>query len=201
MMLLKNPKRKRGYKKERILRALLSGEGSMTKYRVSKEAEVSEPWCREYTSRLEKEELLDDAKIIDYEKVYKEWERVHIEPSSVSVSLQGIMNILRNDELTYVLTTYKAENLHQGFLFPSTIDFYISVEEREKWLEIIEERGLIGGGDVRIRLSDEHVFYGKQMVNGLFTVSIPQLILDLRIEGGPCKEAADKLMERYHGSR
>jgi len=199
MMLLSKPKRKRGYKKERILRVLLSNKRDITKYRVAKEAEVSEPWCRDYTSRLEKKGLLDDTIVLNYEEMYSEWEDVHIKSSSIEVSLQNTLKMLRKSRSTYALTTYKAENLHRGFLFPSVTDFYISISEREKWLDIIEDKGLIGGGDTRIRLNDEHVFYGKEKADGFITVSIPQLILDLRIEGGPCKEAADKLIDRYHG--
>ncbi|MFW6305641.1 MAG: hypothetical protein ACOC1V_07675 [Candidatus Saliniplasma sp.] len=198
-MLLKKPKRKRGYKKERILRVLLSNKGDITKYRVAKEAEVSEPWCRDYTSRLEKKGLLDDTLVLSYEEMYAEWEDVHIGSSAIEVSLQNTLKMLKKSSLTYALTTYKAENLHQGFLFPSLIDFYITESERENWLDIIEKKGLIGGGDTKIRLTDDHVFYGKENADGFITVSIPQLILDLRIEGGPCKEAADKLIGRHHG--
>jgi hypothetical protein len=49
-MLLRKPERQRGYKKERILRVLLCHtDEEITKYQVAKEADVSEPWCREYT--------------------------------------------------------------------------------------------------------------------------------------------------------
>jgi len=54
-------------------------------------------------------------------------------------------------DLQYGLTTYQAENLHQGLLCT--------------------------------------------------TVSIPQLILDLLDEGGPCEEAARKLIDSFHGEQ
>jgi hypothetical protein len=38
--------------------------------------------------------------------------------------------------------------------------------------------------------------YGKRNINGLSIVSIPQLIVDLSREGGPCQEAAEMLMEK-----
>jgi len=199
-MPLKKPTRERGYKKGRILRVLLCKEEEYTKYRIAKEAQVSEPWCREYTSRLEEKGLIRDTNVLDYEGLYLEWEKVHIEANSIEASFQNVSELLEETELDYALTTYKAENLLQGFLFPSVIDFYIKENDREKWLEMIEKKGLIGGGNTRIRLTDEHVFYGLKKIQGFYTVSIPQLILDLRLEGGPCKEAAMKMIDKYHRS-
>jgi len=60
---------------------------------------------------------------------------------------------------------------------------------------------MIGGGNTRIKVLDEQVFYNTQQKNGFSTVSIPQLILDLMNEGGPCTEAAEKLIESFHNNR
>ncbi len=199
-MMLDKPERKRGFKKERILRVLLSSSENITKYRIAKEAKVSEPWCREYTSRLEEKGLIVDTKVLDHEGLYSEWEKVHIESNSIEVSFQSISELLKETELEYALTTYKAENLLQGFLFPSLVDFYIKGADREEWLDMVKKRGLIGGGDSRIRLTDEHVFYGLEKIQEFYVVSIPQLILDLRLEGGHCKEAAMKMIDKYHRS-
>lgn len=196
--MLKVPTKQRGFKKERILRVLLSNTHGMTKYRIAKEAGVSEPWCREYTSRLENKGLISDTKVIDHEGLYDEWERIKVGCSSLKVSFQDVFGIINDNDLTYALTTYKAENLYQGFLFPSMIDIYIKKEQRDEWLEIIRRKGLIGGGNTRIRITDEHVFYGTRMRDGYFTVSLPQLIIDLRLEGGHCWEAADLLIKRFH---
>ncbi len=176
---------------------LLSSTGSMTKYRVAKEAKVSEPWCREYTTRLEERGLLENTKILDHEGIYEEWEDVHVEGSYIRVTLQNTLELLKNTDLKYALTTYMGENLRQGYLFPSMIDFY--VRERADWLNIVERTGLVGGGNTRIRLNDDHIFYGAENIEGLYVVSVPQLILDLRLEGGPCKDAAEKMMVKYHG--
>lgn len=199
-MVLDEPDRKRGFKKERIMRVLLSSSDNVTKYRIAKEANVSEPWCREYTSRLEEKGLLKDTQVLDHEGLYSEWEKAHIEANSIEVSFQNISELLERTELEYALTTYKAENLLQGFLFPSVIDFYIKEEDRERWLDMVEKKGLIGGGGSRIRLTDEHVFYGLEKIQEFYVVSIPQLILDLRLEGGHCKEASMKMIDRYHRS-
>ncbi|MFB6100433.1 MAG: hypothetical protein ABEK16_04110 [Candidatus Nanohalobium sp.] len=202
MALLERPNRKRGFKKERILRVLLNhSQEELSKYKVAKQAEVSGPWCREFTERLEEKGLLEETTVKQPRKLYQEWLDLRIEPSQLSVSVQQPMQLLEETDLRYALTTYQAENLHQGLLFTSTTDFYISPEDTEEWLEIVEEKGLLGGGNTRIRVLDDHVFYNQQNVDGYTTVSLPQLILDLLEEGGPCEEAAEKLIDSFHGDQ
>lgn len=202
MALLEKPKRKRGFNKERIIRVLLnhSGEG-LTKYRLAQLADVSESWTRQYTDKLEQKSLVDGTQVIEARKLYQEWAGLRIEPNQLTVSLQNPMQLLEDTELKYALTTYQAENLHQGLVFTSTTDFYISPEHTEEWLEIVEKKGLLGGGNTRIRVLDEHVFYNQQTLEGYSTVSVPQLILDLLEEGGPCEEAAEKLIDSFHGDQ
>lgn len=198
-MLLQKPDRTRGFKKERILRVLLiHAKEDISKYRVAKEADVSEPWVHEYTKRLEQRGLLEDTTVGNPRDLYEEWLDTRIEPNQVAVSLQQPMDLLRDTELEYALTTYQAENLTQGFLFPSTTDFYVRPEDTRDWTQIIEEKGLLGGGNTRIRVTDDHVFYRTETRDDHTVVSTPQLIVDLLDEGGPCEEAADKLIESYH---
>lgn len=199
-MLLEKPDRVRGYSKERILRVLLNHDGEdITKYRVAKLAEASEAWTREYTDRLEEKGLMDDTQVLDPRELYHVWKESRIKPNQLTVSLQQPMQLLEDTELEYALTTYQAENLTQGLLFTSTTDFYISPDEIEDWLSIVEERGLLGGGNTRLRVLDSHVFYNAREQDGYTLVSTPQLILDLLDEGGPCEEAAEKLIDSFHG--
>lgn len=65
-------------------------------------------------------------------------------------------------------------------------------------MKIVESQGMLGGGNTRIRLTDPHVFYRSGDVQEMKVVSTPQLILDLLDEGGPCEDAAKKLMEKFH---
>lgn len=199
-MLLSKPDRERGFKKERIIRVLLNHpKGNITKYRVAKLADVSEPWCREYTERLEEKDLLEDTKVINIEELYKEWKNIQIKPNKLTVALQKPMDLLENINLGYVLTTYQAENLKQGLLFSSTTDFYVREEEIEDWLQLVKEQGSLGGGNTRLRVTDKHVFYEQEEIEGYNIVSTPQLILDLLKEGGPCTEAAEKLINKFYG--
>lgn len=199
MALLEKPDRKRGYNKERIVRVLLNQtEDDLTKYRLAQLAEASESWTRQYTDKLEEQGLIKGTKVVAPTKLYQEWLDQRIKPNQLEVSIQQPMDLLTDNDLRYALTTYQAENLHQGFLFASTTDFYIHPGEISEWLEIVEEKGLLGGGNTRIKVLDEHVFYNQQKIDGFSTVSVPQLILDLLEEGGPCEEAAEKLIESYH---
>lgn len=202
MALLEQPDRERGFNKERIIRVLLNHTGEqLTKYRLAKLAGASEPWTRQYTEQLEEQELIDGTEVVAPTDLYRVWEEQRIDPEQLDVSIQQPMELLADTDLRYGLTTYQAENLHQGFLFASTTDLYVSPTETGDWLEVVEQNGLIGGGNTRIRVLDDHVFYNDQEVDGLSTVSIPQLILDLFSEGGPCEEAAKKLADSYHGDQ
>ncbi|KXB05656.1 hypothetical protein AKJ50_00320 [candidate division MSBL1 archaeon SCGC-AAA382A13] len=199
-MLLEKPKRERGYKKERIIRVLLNYDGEeITKYRVAKLANVSEPWCREYTERLESKGILQDTKILKVKGLYEEWKKIRIGPNFLSVSLQNPTQIIQDTNLDYALTTDQGENIIQGMLFPSVTDFYIKGNEIEDWLDLIKEHGVLGGGNTRVRATDEHVFFNHQKIEKFNIVSTPQLIIDLLEEGGPSEEAGAHLLERFHG--
>ena len=202
MALLGRPDRERGFHKERIIRVLLNHTGDdLTKYRLAQLSETSEPWTRQYTDKLENEGLVEGTAVVAPAELYQVWLDQRIEPNQLEVSLQQPMNLIAETDLQYALTTYQAENLHQGFLFASTTDFYIAPEEINDWLAVVEQKGLLGGGNTRIRVLEDHVFYNEQMVDGVSTVSIPQLILDLLAEGGPCEQAAEKLIDLYHGDQ
>lgn len=202
MALLEAPDRERGFTKERIIRVLLNhSEDDLTKYRVAQLSKASEPWTRQYTEQLEEQGLVDGTTVVAPGDLYRVWLDQRIEPNQLEVSLQQPMDLVAETDLQYALTTYQAENLQQGFLFTSTTDFYIDPSEINDWLAVIEERGLLGGGNTRLRVLDDHVFYNQQDVDGFSTVSVPQLILDLLSEGGPCEEAAEKLIDSYHGDQ
>ena len=55
---------------------------------------------------------------------------------------------------------------------------------------------MVGKGNLRLLPADEHTFYKASKLQGLAVVSLPQLIVDLLAEGGPCIEAAQLLLEK-----
>jgi len=101
------------------------------------------------------------------------------------------LKLFKKIKLVYVLTTYQAENLIQKYLFPSRTDIYVKSKDLDIWHEKMIQNGLYGSGNVRVILADEHIFHYKQKKARLFTVSTPQLIIDLFSEGGVCTEAEE----------
>jgi len=199
-MLLEKPARQRGYKKERLHRVLLNHpDGELSRYELTQRANVSKGWSYEYFERLESSGFVLDASVVDPAGLYHHWLETRIEPNTVRVSFQQPLMEIREAGPDYALTTYEAEQIHQGFLFSSSTDLYVREDEIPTWLDIIEEDGLIGGGNTEFRATDEHVFYNAQIIDDVTTVSIPQLIVDLLDEDGPAAEAADRLVEAHHG--
>lgn len=199
-MLLETPARERGFKKERLHRVLLNHpDGELSRYAVAERADVSTSWAYDYLDRLASEGLVEETTVLDPPALYERWRETRIQPNVARVSLQRPLDRIRKTGLDYALTTDEAEQVHQGFLFPSTTALYVREHDVEKWLDLVEREGFVGGGNTELRATDEHVFYNARTVENVTTVSIPQLIVDLLDEGGPAVEAGSRLLDRYHG--
>ncbi|MDR0372383.1 MAG: hypothetical protein LBI79_02295 [Nitrososphaerota archaeon] len=109
---------------------------------------------------------------------------------------KNALDLIQTSKLPYTLTTYQAENLVQHYLFPTRIDLYIKRDDVTKWHEELTTDGLVGKGNLRLLIADEHIFYGAFKRQNLTVVSIAQLIVDLLQEGGVCIEAAEKLINK-----
>jgi len=190
-------RRRRGYLKERIIRTILNHpSGDLSKYRLAKEAKASYPWTHEYLTTLERDGYVEGTTVTDYRGLLSYWKDVRIKPMKRDYMVQDPLPILKKSGIPYALTSYQAENLVQGYLFPSRIDLYIREEDSQDWHGLMRENGLVGRGNVRTLIDDGHVFYGAHVVNDLTVVSVPQLIVDLLAEGGPSVEAAELLIEK-----
>jgi len=180
--------------KERIIKVLLM-EKDITKYKVSKLANASFGWTHEFLNGLEKLKLIKDTKIINLDKLFDYWTKSHKKPKYREYMIQNPLDILKNINLDYAVTTYYAENVLQRFLFPSRLDVYIKEEDLEKWHKMLTSKGLYGKGNVRI-LIDNSGLFKSQKIQNLKIVNLPQLILDLKLEGGSCEEAAEMLLQK-----
>jgi len=191
----------KGKKRERILRVLLKQpDGSLTIYRLAKEAECSHPWVIEFLKTLEQKKLIKKTQIIDVEGLFTYWLEINTYPPYREYNVQNPLDILVKTKLKYALTTYYAESLTQHYLFPSRVDIYIQEEDVSSWHALLTKNGLVGKGNSRILLDDSHVFYANIIKKKIRIVSLPQLILDLLREQGVAIEAAQKLMKKeYHG--
>jgi len=190
----------RGSKRERVLRVLLNEpDGSLTKYRLAKLSECSREWVIEFLRKLETEGLIKGTEVLDYNKLIKFWTQIRLTPEHRDYMIREPLELFRTTELRYALTTYQAENLIQHYLFPSRTDLYVPEEE---WMSlhemIVAEGGLVGKGNLRLLFGDSHVFYRSFKHHDFTVVSLPQLLMDLIIEGGPCVEAAQLLLEKVN---
>jgi hypothetical protein len=189
--------RKRGQVRERIFRVLLNhADKKLTKYRISKESEANIAWVIKTLRGLEKMDIIKSTEVRDYRKLVHHWRKLRITPDKKEYMVQNPLEILKSAKLKYALTTYAAENLMQKYLFPSRVDFYIDPKDKVKWHNILSQEGLVGKGNTRMLIGDIHVFYNLSEKEGLKIVSIPQLVVDLLGEGGPCAEAAEMLIEK-----
>ncbi len=185
-------------KRERILRVLLNEpDGSLTKYRIARLSDCSREWVIEFLRKLEAQGLVEQTKVLDPNRLIEYWSQSRLEPEHRDYMLREPLRLLRRTELRYALTTYQAENLIQHHLFPSRTDLYILEEDQPKWHRLILTKGgLVGKGNLRLLLTDKHVFYKASDHEGLTMVSLPQLLVDLIAEGGSCVEAAQLLLQK-----
>jgi DNA-binding Lrp family transcriptional regulator len=186
----------RGDKQERILRVLLNDKETLSKNEISKRANCTRPWVILFLKNLEKIALIKNTKILNKKKLLNYWKSIHKKPKKFrSYMVKEPLKLLKETNLDYALTTYQAENIVQHHLFPSRTDIYIKEKDLEKWHKLMTKNGLYGKGNVKIIIADEHAMYKKRKLNNLFVVSLPQIIIDLLTEGGPCEEAAEMLMK------
>jgi hypothetical protein len=189
----------RGIKTDRIFRILLSNVGiDLTKYRIAKLAQAQQIQVGLLLRRLERSRLVKGTRVLDPKGLLLEWSRLHVKSESRNYLLKDILNILRNTNLEYALTTYQAETMVNHYLFPSRTDVYIKVGDSEEWHDYLVSNGaLVGGGNVRLTWYDDQVFYNSFLINGYRLASIPQIIVDLVREGGVTVQAAEMMMKNY----
>jgi hypothetical protein len=190
-------RKNRGTLRERIIRILLAEpDGALTKYRLAKTAKSSFSWTHEFLNKLQAQKLVKGTQVTNYTGLINYWLQIKTKPEKRDYMHKNPINLIQKTNLPYALTTYQAENLVQHYLFPSRIDLYIKKEDLNKWHKEITVEGLVGKGNLRLLITDEHVFYGAFKRQTLTVVSIPQLIVDLLQEGGVCTEAAEKLLNK-----
>jgi hypothetical protein len=193
----KGHKKSRGNLRERIIRTLLvEPNGTLTKYKLAKKAEASFPWTHELLNKLQAQKLTEGTQVTNYAGLINYWLQIKSKPEKKDYMHKTPLDLIKKTNLTYALTTYQAENLVQHYLFPSRIDLYIQKEDVDKWHQEVTAEGLVGKGNLRLLIADEHVFYRAFKRQEVTVVSIPQLIVDLFEEGGVCTEAAEKLIDK-----
>ncbi|HUV79855.1 MAG TPA: hypothetical protein VMW40_03380 [Candidatus Bathyarchaeia archaeon] len=191
----------KGKKRERILRILLNNpDGSLSFYRIAKEADCSHVWVIKFLRNLELKELVKNTEVMDVEGLFAYWLKINPRLSFREYHVQNPLEMLNKTKLKYALTTYYAESLTQNYLFPSRVDIYIEEHDLQAWHKLLTTSGLVGKGNFRLLIDENHVFYSIKQIRGYTIVSMPQLIFDLLREQGVAVEAAHMLMEREYQS-
>ncbi len=148
--------------------------------------------------RLEEDHLVKGTMVTDCNGHLQRWSSIHLRYRSQSCTLPGILRVLRKSDLEYALTTYQAESIVNGYLFPSKVEFYVCPDDLNDWHRMLVRAGaLVGGGNVRLRSYDRGVFHNLFAVKGYRIVTISQLITDLLRENGSAVEAAEMMMQKY----
>ena len=111
--------------------------------------------------------LVKGTRVLDYPALLRYWQSVYIKRKTREYMVKEPLKILQDSKLPYALTTYQAENLIQSYLFPSRVDVYIIEDDWKQWHDMISKKGLVGRGNMRLLLVDEHVFYKSFEKNGL----------------------------------
>ena len=183
--------------KGRVARILLNEPaGKLTKYRIAKLADSGYSWIHELLQRLEKQGIIHKTRVRDFRSLFLWWQKWQPAFQYREYMVQKPLELLQETDLEYALTTYRAENKIQNYLFPSRTDIYVHHSDRLQWHKLFVANGLVGKGNVRVIYGDEHVFYKSFQVDGLTLASVPQVILDLYNESGACGEAGDMLLEK-----
>ena len=189
---------KRNIKNLRIIRILLSNpDGSLTKYRIAKQAESSTSWVIEFLRKLESQKLARKTKVLDFDRLIDHYIETMPKMKYFEFFVQEPLKLLNESKLDYALTTYGAENFTSRHLFLSRYDVYIKKEDIDKWKSLILKEGLLGKGNLRlIIVNDDMMFKEAKDIKGIKIVSMPQLLIDLKREGGVCMEAYNMLVNR-----
>src|SRR4030042_4576539 len=159
----------KGINRERIIRVLLNSQEGLSKYRVSKLSKTSFSWAHKYLRKLEEEGYLKGTRVVKYRELIYRWLKIHAQSRRRDYLIQEPFEFLKNVDMEYALTTYAAENLTQRHVFLSRYDVYVRREDEEVWSGKLSSIGLMGSGNFRMLVDDEHVFYNVKKVNG-FTI-------------------------------
>lgn len=190
----------KGEKRERIIRTLLDNpDGSLTAYRIHKEAGCSEQWVGSYLMKLASINLVDKTRVVDVIGLFNHWLSIRIPPRYVDYHLQQEpLEIIKNISHSYALTTYQADYLVNRYLFPTRTDIYILQKDLDQWHKSLLSHGLVGPGNTRILIADPHIIKNSFKKQHYSIVPRPQLICDLLMEGGVAVDAANILIKKWY---
>lgn len=165
---------------------------------MAKAADVAYSWAYEVMKDLEGLHAARGLRITRADRAYGYWLRHHVQPLYSDYQVPDPVRLISDADLSHAITTYVADQAVQRYLFPRRYDVYIREEDAPAWHRRIMRGGFVGGGNLRLLLHDEDILETSEKRHGLRIVCLPQLILDLIVEGGVCTEAARLLFRRVY---
>ncbi len=119
--------------KGRVARILFNDpNGKLTKYRIAKLAESGYPWIHSILKKLEEQGIIQKTKVKSFKSLMTWWKQWQPFPEYREYMIQKPLELLKETNLEYALTTYQAENKVQNYLFPSRTDIYIHTSDKLK---------------------------------------------------------------------
>jgi len=190
----------RNIKQLRIIRTLLDNPtGSLTKYRIAKIVGCSIPRVIQVIQKLEKYKLVKTTKVIDLNKLIEYYIKINnLKSEKYYYHMANPLDFFKKVKLNYSFTTYAAENIVNHHLFLNKFDVYISKNDFNNWKELLKGKALIGKGNLTLIIpKDEEILKESKKIKYYNVVSTPQLLIDLKKEGGVCIEAYNILLDKY----
>lgn len=190
---------RRNIKNVRIIKRLLERpDGSWTKYALAKQSGASQPFGVKVIRQLEEKGLVKGTRVTDMEGLARYGSGIGPGPLMVvEFYIPEPVEFLKKNTGEYAITTYFAENMVTHHLFPSRCDSYVTGQAFERLRMRVLEEGLVGGGNTRLMVPvDETVVDEAEVIRGVRTVTLGQLMLDLVREGGVCMEAFEMMVRR-----
>ncbi len=170
----------------------------LTKYKIAKLTNCSRQWVIEFLRKIEAKRLVKETKILNIGKLIDYYLNIMPRLKHFDFYVQEPIKFLQQAKLDYAITTYAADNFTTRQLFPSRYDAYVNGEDIAKWKALVLKNGLLGKGNLRLIIAnDKALFKESQIIKGIRIVSIQQLLIDLKREGGVCMEAYEILVKRH----
>ena len=168
---------------------------------------VAPSWVNEVLSELQANGWVDSNRplqVLDPHAVFAWWRQRRAPPRIHGFQAQDpklLAHQLAERGVHNAITTFYGENQHHGHLFPRRMDTYVRLDELPRAREIIIELGgQLGGTNFRLWTGDDAVVDDRQPgAPGplrLDFAMVPQIILDLYLEGGSAAEAAALMVKK-----
>lgn len=138
-------------------------------------------------------------------EIYQWWRQHRTRPKIHGFQVadpRATARALNDRGIPNAITTYYAENAHQGHLFPRRVDTYVRNEHlvKAKHVLVHELDAQLGGVNFRLFTGDDNVVDEVRMEGPPWRdfAPLPQVILDLFDERGSAAEAAELLIAKAY---